>query len=78
MSAAAPSCLAVALGVLGALAPASAQAAPAAAPPVGFQWVLWCGDAAGGAAAAAKAGYTAVQLGRGVDPAPVLGKGLGF
>jgi hypothetical protein len=78
VSGAAPAWLAVAFAAIGALAPTAAQQAPAAAPPSRFEWVLWCGDAAGGAAVAAKAGFTAIQLGRGVDPAPVLGKGLGF
>jgi hypothetical protein len=72
------SCAGIALGwiaVAMATGPARAQEAPAA--PARFERVLWCSDAAG-AALAARSGYTAVQLGRGADPAPVRELGLGY
>ncbi len=73
-----PTALALVAAAFGAAAALPAQTAPAAAPPTRFHWVLWCGDAAAGAAVAQRAGYTDVQLARGADPAPVLGKGLGY
>ena len=77
MNALARSCAGIALGwiaVAMAAGPAPAQQAPAA--PARFERVLWCSDAAG-AALAARSGYTAVQLGRGADPAPLQALGLG-
>ncbi len=46
--------------------------------PERFEQVLWCSDAAAGAAVAKARGFSAVQLGRGVDPAPIVQQGLGF
>ncbi len=59
------------------LSPVFAQAPPPE-PPARFERVLWCGDLARGAGLAAKGGYTAVQIGRGVDPAPAVEHGLGY
>jgi hypothetical protein len=58
------------LAVLSLSAPADAQAA--VAPPARFESVLWCADLALGAAFAKQHGFTAVQLGRGGDPAPLV------
>ncbi len=55
-----------------------AQAGAPIAKPTQFERVLWCSDLVAGTALAKAAGYTAVQVGRGVDPAPVLAAGLGF
>ncbi|MBM4060428.1 MAG: hypothetical protein FJ265_04925 [Planctomycetes bacterium] len=64
---------------LGGLLPwLAAQQAPPPSPPARFERVLWVGDAASRAGAAREAGFTAVQLGRGVDPAPVVAAGLGY
>ena len=43
-----------------------------------FETVLWCSDTASGAPLARRLGYTAIQVGRGGDSAPVLAAGLGF
>ncbi|MBM3972656.1 MAG: hypothetical protein FJ301_00935 [Planctomycetes bacterium] len=53
------------------------EAPPMPAPPTRFERVLWI-SAPEGAAVAAQHGFTAVQNGRGADPAPAIGKGLGF
>lgn len=64
---------------LGALASAlPAQSADALLPPERFERVLWCADFVHGLAPARALGFTAVQLGRGADPAPVLENGLRF
>ena len=67
-------------GVLlaGAAAAGSPQAPPRPAPPARFERVLWCSDPAAGAALARAHGFSAVQLGRGASPAPVIEAGLGF
>lgn len=71
--------LALALAPLAAPALAQRDGAPAAlAPPRRFERVLWCGDADRGPALAKRLGYTAVQLGRGGDPAPLEALGLGY
>ena len=57
---------------------AAAQSPVPVTAPRRFESVRWCGDAQHGAALAQRLGYTAVQLGRGADPAPVLAAGLGF
>lgn len=56
---------------------AAAQAAGVGSAPVQFERILWLHDAARAAAAAA-AGFTAVQLPRGGDPAPLRALGLSF
>ncbi|MCR9247072.1 MAG: beta-galactosidase [bacterium] len=61
----------------------SAQATPRGAspqpqPPQRFERILWTGALAEVAAPAAKLGFTAVQVGRGVDPAPAVAAGLGY
>ncbi|MFK7740494.1 MAG: alpha-amylase family protein [Planctomycetota bacterium] len=43
-----------------------------------FEKVLWCSDAAVGPALARRTGFTAVQLGRGGDPAKLRARGLRF
>jgi|GEM_PF-6276108 len=48
------------------------------APPRRFEKVLWCSDGESGPALARRGGYTAVQLGRGGDPAPLRAAGLAF
>jgi hypothetical protein len=55
-----------------------AQQEVAPTPPQRFERVLWATDAARSAAATKQLGYTAVQLGRGGDPAPLLEAGLGY
>jgi len=67
-----PPSLATAGGTLRAQQPA------APAPPQRFEKVLWVSDAVEGPQRAARDGYTAVQLGRGGDPAPLRELGLGF
>ncbi len=59
-------------------AAAGCQEAPRPQPPTRFERVLWCADPARGAPLAKQNGYTAVQLGRGGDPAAVRAAGLGF
>lgn len=56
----------------------AAQSAPSPAPAARFERVLWTADPDAGVGVAARHGFTAVQLGRGADPAPAIGKGLGF
>lgn len=65
----------LALGLAGSV-PGQQPAAPA--PPARFERVLWCSDARASAGPAAALGYTAVQLGRGGDPAPLAAAGLGY
>lgn len=60
-----------------ACAAAVAQAAPTPSPPARFERVLWISEP-GAIAVAADRGFTAVQVGRGVDPAAAAGRGLGF
>lgn len=55
-----------------------AQAPAAPRPPERFERVLWCSDLARGSALARQHGFTAVQVGRGVDPATATAIGLGF
>lgn len=55
-----------------------AQSAAVVPPPERFERVLWCGDPGRSLAPARALGFTAVQLGRGMDPAPVLANGLRF
>jgi hypothetical protein len=55
-----------------------AQTAAEVPPPTRFERVLWCSDLVRSAKQAAALGFTAVQLGRGVDPKPALEAGLGF
>ncbi len=55
----------------------AAQQAPTPSPPSRFERVLWVSDA-NGVESAARHGFTAVQVGRGGDPAPAIAKGLGF
>jgi hypothetical protein len=64
------------LADLGAVAQDPPVTAPT--PPVRFERVLWVGDPAAQASRVAAAGYTAVQLGRGADPAVLAPHGLGF
>ena len=86
LSAIAGRCGAAALaGLLGFVlaAPAAAQApTPGAAAPLPapsrFERVLWVSEPAAGAALAQRDGYTAIQLGRGQDPAPARERGLGW
>jgi hypothetical protein len=59
-------------------AAATAATAGAVAPPARFERVLWCSDPVTGVALAKAIGFTAIQLGRGADPAPVAAAGLGF
>lgn len=47
-------------------------------PPQRFEKVLWCSDPEAGPALARRAGFTAVQLGRGGDPTPLRSAGLRF
>jgi hypothetical protein len=61
--------------------PLAAQAqeqAPAPQKPLRFERVLWCRDGAAVAGPVKDLGYTAVQLGRGNDPAPLVAAGLGY
>lgn len=55
-----------------------AQSAAVVPPPERFERVLWCADPGRSLAPARTLGFTAVQLGRGMDPAPVLANGLRF
>ena len=48
------------------------------APPKRFARILWCADGKLGPELARKSGYSAVQLGRGEDAAPLRALGLGF
>ena len=48
------------------------------APPQRFERVLWCSDAEVGVPLARRSGFTAVQLPRGGDPAPIRAAGLSF
>lgn len=75
MNAARASVAASVAAMLVTLVPAQQVTVPA---PQRFQWVLWCSDVAHGASSAARLGFTAVQLGRGVDPAPLVEAGLGY
>jgi len=47
-------------------------------PPARFERILWTSDLARHAAAAKAHGYSAVQLGRGSDPAPAIAQQLGY
>lgn len=60
------------------LAPLAGQDVAVPKPPAVFERILWCSDPARGSALARRLGYSAVQLGRGGDPAPVLQAGLGY
>lgn len=79
-----PSAGAVARSWLGALLLAAAAEAQEPAPvsqpaaPARFERVLWCADTALGPELAKRLGFTAVQLGRGADPAPLRALGLSF
>jgi hypothetical protein len=57
------------------LAPATQSPARA---PERFERVLWVGDVGAQASKAKQLGFTAVQVGRGVDPTPVREAGLGY
>lgn len=70
--------LGLAFGTAGAVAQDAPLVSPSVASPVRFERVLWCGDLAGSAPRAAAFGFTAVQLGRSVDPAPAIAAGLGY
>ena len=54
----------------------AAQSAPSPAPAARFERVLWTADPDAGVGVAARHGFTAVQLGRGADPAPAIGAAL--
>ena len=73
-------CVVSAGGVLGLATGMSAQTPPPPVvdAPVRFERVLWCSDLPKGAALAKAQGYTAVQLGRGGDPAVAEEHGLGY
>lgn len=62
-----------AMSLFAALVPAQAPAAPQR-----FERVLWCSDPAAAVAWAGAAGFTAVQLDRGRDPALATAHGLGY
>lgn len=51
---------------------------PTVPAPQRFEWVLWCSDLAASAPAARQLGFTAVQVGRGIDPSPATTAGLGY
>ncbi len=77
MASARPARLAAAAAAA-ALALAGAGAQEAVSPPQRFERVLWCSDMDAGPALAKREGYTAVQLGRGGDPAALRASGLRF
>ncbi|MGK0153416.1 MAG: hypothetical protein ACI9SE_000360, partial [Neolewinella sp.] len=70
------------LVVLGGPAALSAQSSSRqkanVAAPQRFERILWCADGKAGPKLARKSGYTAVQLGRGGDAAPLRSLGLRF
>jgi len=59
------------------LAAQEVQQAPVA-PPTRFERILWTSDLPRIAPLAARFGFTGVQVGRGVDPAPAIESGLGY
>jgi hypothetical protein len=63
------------IGALGIGRGAAAQDVP---PPTRFERILWCAVPDSGHAVAKDLGFTAVQLGRGEDPAPLAARGLGW